>query len=159
MSYTTDMYNSIIQDSIKNKDKYPGKTAYRKTVFSNGISMVFAVRVSSMVREAYITIPELPDHIQFPKWRGIAIDIAQLPAYLDETYYVHFSQMPESADHIFDIVIEDLRNAVERLLSKDDCIGKIVEILLKWKRFFQSERSVVLADELQEGLFGELVFL
>lgn len=158
MSYTTDMYNSIIQD-IEKQDNFPGKSAHRKVCFADGIAVVFAVQVNSMIREAYITIPELPDSIQFPRWRGIAIDIAQLPVYGDEKYYVHFSQMPESTDHIFDIVIEDMRRAVKELSSIDDCIGKIVELLAKWKRFFQSEKPLMLPDELQEGLYGELLFL
>lgn len=159
MSYTTDVYKSIIQD-ISVQDSIPGRNAYRKDeAFADGIAMVFAVQVSSMAREAYITIHELPSHIQFPRWRGISIDIAQIPAYGDEKYYVHFSQMPESTDYIFDIVIEDLRNAVKELSRIDECTGKIVELLTKWKRFFQSERPVVMSDELQEGLFGELTFL
>ena len=158
MSYTTDIYNSIIQD-INNQDVLFGRSAHRRVSFADGIALVFAVQIDSMVREAYITIPELPKRIQFPRWRGITIDIAQLPVYGDENYYLHFLQLPESTDHIFDIVIEDLRNAVKELTSMDDCIGTIVELLTKWKRFFLMEKPVVMPDELQEALFGELTFL
>ncbi len=158
MSYTADIYSSIARD-IQNGANIPGGSATRKAEFSDGIAMVFSIATTTMTREAYITIPELPENIQFPRWHGIAIDIARLPVYGDEHYYVHFSQLPESEDYIFDIVVEDLRSAISELKSINDCIGTITEILAKWKRFFQSERPVVMPDEMQEGLFGELTFL
>ena len=158
MSYTTDVFASIKRD-IQNRENYPGGSATRKIEYSDGISIVFSIALLSMTREVYITIPELPNNIQFPRWHGIAIDIAQLPIYGDNRYYVHFSQLPESEDYIFDIVIEDLRVSISEVKDVNDCAGVITEILAKWKRFFQAERSMVLSDELQEGLFGELVFL
>ena len=158
MSYTTDVFTSIKRD-IQKGENNPGSSATRKVEYSDGISMVFSIALLSMTREVYITIPAIPDSIQFPRWHGIAIDIAQLPVYGDNRYYVHFSQLPESEDYIFDIVIEDLRSAVSKAKSGNDCVGVIIEILTKWKRFFQSDRSIVMSDELQEGLFGELVLL
>lgn len=158
MSYTADVFASILRD-IQNGENIPGGSATRKAEFSDGIAMVFSIATTTMTREVYITIPELPENIQFPRWHGIAIDIARLPVYGDNHYYVHFSQLPESEDYIFDIVMEDLRSAVSELRSITDCIGIITEILTKWKRFFQSERPMVMPDELQEGLYGELLFL
>lgn len=158
MSYTADIFASIKRD-IQNGQNFPGGSATRKVEFSDGIAIVFSIATITMTREVYISIPEIPDGIQFPRWHGIAIDIAKLPVYGNDQYYVRFSQLPESEDYIFDIVIEDLRNALSELNSIKDCIGIIVEILMKWKRFFQSERPVIMPDEMQEGLFGELMFL
>ena len=146
MSYTADVFASILRD-IQNGENIPGGSATRKAEFSDGIAMVFSIATTTMTREVYITIPELPENIQFPRWHGIAIDIARLPVYGDNHYYVHFSQLPESEDYIFDIVMEDLRSAVSELRSITDCIGIITEILTKWKRFFQSERPMVMPSE------------
>ncbi len=158
MSYTTDMYKSIKED-IQNRDNYPGRNASRMLEFANGIMMVFSIEIASMRRETYISLADFPEGIQFPKWRGISIDIAQLPVYGHDRYYARFVQFPESEDYIFEIVVEDLRRAVAKLQSSGNCINTIIDILTKWKRFFQSEKSLVMTDELQEGLYGELTFL
>ena len=121
--------------------------------------MVFSIEIVSLRREAYISLADFPEGIQFPKWRGISIDIAQLPVYGSDRYYVRFVQLPESEDYIFEIVVEDLRQAVARLQSSENGINTIIDILTKWKRFFQSEKGLVMTDELQEGLYGELIFL
>lgn len=57
------------------------------------------------------------------------------------------------------LLLEDLRQAVARLQSSENGINTIIDILTKWKRFFQSEKGLVMTDELQEGLYGELIFL
>lgn len=158
MNYTTEMYTSIKND-IQNRDNYPGRNASRMLEYVNGIIMVFSIEIVSLRREAYISLADFPEGIQFPKWRGISIDIAQLPVYGSDRYYVRFVQLPESEDYIFEIVVEDLRQAVARLQSSENGINTIIDILTKWKRFFQSEKGLVMTDELQEGLYGELIFL
>ncbi len=158
MNYTTEMYTSIKKD-IQNRDNYPGRNASRMLEYVNGIIMVFSIEIVSLRREAYISLADFPEGIQFPKWRGISIDIAQLPVYGSDRYYVRFVQLPESEDYIFEIVVEDLRQAVTKLQSSENGINTIIDILTKWKRFFQSEKGLVMTDELQEGLYGELTFL
>lgn len=158
MNYTTEMY-TFIKNDIQNRDNYPGRNASCMLEYVNGIIMVFSIEIVSLRREAYISLADFPEGIQFPKWRGISIDIAQLPVYGSDRYYVRFVQLPESEDYIFEIVVEDLRQAVARLQSSENGINTIIDILTKWKRFFQSEKGLVMTDELQEGLYGELIFL
>ena len=158
MNYTTEMY-TFIKNDIQNRDNYPGRNASRMLEYVNGIIMVFSIEIVSLRREAYISLADFPEGIQFPKWRGISIDISQLPVYGSDRYYVRFVQLPESEDYIFEIVVEDLRQAVARLQSSENGINTIIDILTKWKRFFQSEKGLVMTDELQEGLYGELIFL
>ena len=158
MNYTTEMY-TFIKNDIQNRDNYPGRNASRMLEYVNGIIMVFSIEIVSLRREAYISLADFPEGIQFPKWRGISIDIAQLPVYGSERYNVRFVHLPESEDYIFEIVVEDLRQAVARLQSSENGINTIIDILTKWKRFFQSEKGLVMTDELQEGLYGELIFL
>lgn len=147
MNYTTEMY-TFIKNDIQNRDNYPGRNASRMLEYVNGIIMVFSIEIVSLRREAYISLADFPEGIQFPKWRGISIDIAQLPVYGSDRYYVRFVQLPESEDYIFEIVVEDLRQAVARLQSSENGINTIIDILTKWKRFFQSEKGLVMTDEL-----------
>lgn len=158
MSYTTEMYTSIKKD-IQNRQNFSGHNASRMLEYNNGIIMVFSIETVLLRREAYISLANFPEGIQFPKWRGISIDIAQLPVYGSDRYYVRFVQLPESEDYIFEIVVEDLRQAVARLQSPENGINAIIDILTKWKQFFQLEKKLVMTDEMQEGLYGELTFL
>ena len=158
MSFTNDIYSSILQDLYDRKDPLVG-IASRMISMRSGIKMVYAINIGSRLREAYFSVNEKPEKTTFPNWHGISIDIAQLPAYGDDRYFIRLLQLPESEDYIFDIVIDDLHSAVEKLHSSDECLSAVVAVLLKWKRFFQSEKDMVLSDELQEGLYGELLFL
>ena len=158
MSFTSEIYNSILQDIYVRKEPLAG-IASRMIPMRNGINMVYAVNVGSRLREAYVSLSEKPEKMSFPKWHGTAIDIAQLPAYGGDRYYIRLLQLPESEDYIFDIVVDDLHSTVEELTSCDQCLHAAVGVLLKWKKFFQTEKDMVLSDEMQEGLYGELLFL
>lgn len=157
MSFTTDIYKKILDD-ISQRYDFPGSHASRLIAYKGGNHIVFSINVISGLREAFIALAELPDRIGFPKWHGISIDVVQLPAYGDK-HYIRFMQLPQSADYIFEIVIEDLRASVAALDSMEATLSTVFAILLKWKRFFQSERDPLMSDELQEGLYGELLFL
>ena len=158
MSFTNEIYNSILQDIYDRKEPLAG-IASRMIPMRNGIDMVYAVNVGSRLREAYVSVSEKPEKTSFPKWHGTAIDIALLPAYGRDRYYIRLLQLPESEDYIFDIVIDDLHSTVEKLPGCDQCLPSVVGVLLKWKKFFQAEKDMVLSDEMQEGLYGELLFL
>lgn len=157
MSFTTDIYKKILAD-ISTRNDFPGTHASRLISYRGGNHIVFSINVISGLREAFIALDELPEQVAFPKWHGIAIDIVRLPAYGDGQY-IRFVQLPQSADYIFEIVIEDLRASVDALDSTEAALPTICAILLKWKRFFQAEKDPLLSDELQEGLYGELLFL
>lgn len=158
MSFTNDIYNSILQDIYNRKEPLSG-IASRMIPMRNGINMVYAVNVGSRLREAYVSVSEKPEKTNFPKWHGTVIDIARLPAYDGDRYYIRLLQLPGSEDYIFDIVIDDLHSTVEGLTESDKCLSTVVAVLLKWKKFFQSEKDMVLSEEMQEGLYGELLFL
>ena len=158
MSYTADTYSAILDD-IKRGGYTPGSSASRLKEYANGVAVVFSVDIMTLRRELFVQLDEPSEGIQFPKWKGIAIDIAQLPDYGNNQYYVRFIQLQDSENYIFEIVIEDLRQAVEMAETKSSVLVTIMAILTKWKKFFQSEKSLLLSDELQEGLFGELTFL
>ena len=158
MSYTTEMYSAIISD-IQWSHNLPGRIASRLRENPNGTTIVFSIDVLTMRREFYIRLKDQPNAVKYPKWHGVAIDTAQLPVYGDDCYYIRLVQLPQSENYIFDIVIEDLRIAVENTVSEETCLATVLTILEKWRRFFQTEKPIVMSDEMQEGLFGELSFL
>ena len=92
MSFTNDIYNSILQDIYNRKEPLSG-IASRMIPMRNGINMVYAVNVGSRLREAYVSISEKPEKTNFPKWHGTAIDIARLPAYDGDRYYIRLLQL------------------------------------------------------------------
>ena len=158
MSFTNEVYNSILKDINGRKEPLAG-IASRMLPLQNGLNMVYAINVGSRLREAYVSVSEKPEITSFPKWHGTSIDIVQLPAYGADQYYIRLLQGSQSEDYIFDIVIDDLHSMVEQLRDTDQCLSAVVAVLLKWKKFFQSEKDIVLSDEMQEGLYVELFFL
>ena len=157
MSFTTDIYNAILED-LRRNGAATGTHAMRMVTYQGGNKLVFAINTLTGTREAYVALETSPDQVSFPKWHGISIEIAQIAAYGDD-YYIRLLQIPQSEDYIFDIVVEDLRSTVEKLSSISLCLPQVLLVLAKWKRFFQSEKDLIMSDEMQAGLYGELTFL
>lgn len=158
MSFTSDVYSAIFRDLYDRKEPLVG-IASRLVSLGNGINMVFAVNTGTHLREAYVSLEKKTEKVIFPKWHGSSIDIVHLPAYYEDQYYVRLLQLPQSEDYIFEFVVDDLYRAIKDLTKTEQCLPTVLIILKKWKKFFQSERDLILSDEMQEGLYGELCFL
>ncbi len=72
MSFTNEIYNSILQDIYDRKEPLAG-IASRMIPMRNGINMVYAVNVGSRLREAYVSVTEKPEKTSFPRWHGTAM--------------------------------------------------------------------------------------
>lgn len=158
MSFTNEIYQSILADIKASKEPQAG-IATRLVSLKNGGEMVYAINIGNRLREAYVGLKQKPEHVSFPKWHGISIDIAQLPSYGVDKYYIRLLQLPQSEDYIFDLLVDDLYNTIINLQGEDLYLAFVVKVLQKWKNFFQSMKEIVLSDERQEGLYGELCFL
>lgn len=158
MSFTADIYNEIKND-IKKADKSVTLRAMRKITCNNGTEIVFSINISSGMKELYFCIGNYENKTQFPRWKGIDIDIVKLPAYGTNDNYVALMQIPDSEGYIFEIIAEDLRLGVEQLKHSEDTLKILVMILTKWKDFFQTEKELLMSEERQQGLYGELLFL
>lgn len=158
MSYTTDMYNEILSDiSLGTADNSP--FAMRLVKFGNGIMIAFAIHIGTKKRVAFLSVTEKVDKNKFPHWKGIAIAPAKLPSYGIDTPFIALYQLPDNADDIFEIVVEDLRKNLEMAEYVGESLSVIISILAKWKKFFDSDKQLLMSEERQQGLYGELLFL
>lgn len=158
MSFTSDVYSEILSDISLGTSK-TSPFAMRRVEFVNGVMIVFAIHVATKRRAAFLSVTEKVDKNKFPHWKGVAIEPAKLPSYGIDTPFIVLYQLPDNADDIFEIVIEDLRKNLEIAKNEDESLSVIISILAKWKKFFDSDKNLLMSEERQQGLYGELLFL
>lgn len=158
MSFTADVYKEILSD-ISAGAGQPSSFAMRLVKFDNGIMVAFAVNIATRMRSAFLSVTSEVPKSRFPHWKGVEIETAKLPAYGIETPFVELSQLPNSASDIFEIVVEDLRSQLEAVASAEDALPVIIKVLTKWKEFFAADKELLMSEERQQGLYGELLFL
>lgn len=111
------------------------------------------------MRGAFFSVDAKATANQFPRWKGVDIVIAKLPAYGTDQEYVNVMQLPGSATDIFEIVIENLRSELEKCSVAEDSFAVIAAVLTKWREFFKTDKDLIMSEERQQGLYGELLFL
>jgi len=158
MSFTTDIYNEILSD-ISEGESQNFPFAMRLVKFDNGIMIAFAVNIATRMRSAFLSVNSEAPKSKFPHWKGVEIEIATLPAYGSDTPFVSLNQLPNSASDIFEIVVEDLRRKLEAAESTKESLLVIIRGLTRWKEFFAADKEVLMSEERQQGLYGELLFL
>lgn len=158
MSYTNEIYEGLLK-SVENIEHEKSRLA-RRLRMSNDITLIFAVDKTEYSLELYIQTDEVPKNNSFPHWKGIEIGIARLPEYSDDIYeYVLLKQTYQSEIHIFKVVIEDIKQALEALKDPKEMIFCLSAVLAKWRNFFLLENDIRLSEEREKGLLGELIFL
>lgn len=158
MSFTAKIYNEILSD-ISFGVSQASSFAMRLMKFDNGIMIAFAVNIASKTRSAFFSVTSDAPKSRFPRWKGVEIEIATLPAYGIDTSFVGLSQLPNSASDIFEIIVEDLRRQLEEAEKAEESLSIIIRILTKWKEFFAADKELLMSEERQQGLYGELIFL
>lgn len=158
MSFTADVYREIQLD-IERQGTVSSAYAMRKIFCENGIGIVFSIHAISGARAVYFCIGEKAEKKQFPHWKGVNIEIVQIPDYGTDDFYVGMTQLPFSAGYIFEFVVEDLRTEIEKVASSKEALPILVSVLTKWKDFFQADKDLLMSPERQQGLYGELLFL
>ena len=132
----------------------------RKYTCQNGIDLICSISVSG--RRRILSVPINNDSIiyKFPNWNGIQIKMVTLPEYASEsTQFVELEQNDNFDYHIFEILADDLRKQIETIPDRNCTSNYIIQFLKKWDEFFRSGKSLVLSDNVAQGLFGELLFL
>lgn len=158
MSYTSDVYAALLQTA---KEGNQGKSRLaRRLKMDNGTVVVFAVDKASRSLELYIQTGKISENHTFPHWKGVEIGVASLPEYGDNAMqYILLKQSEQSEEHIFEIISEDIRLALEELKDSNDVVSCFAAVLTKWKNFFLLEKDIQLSQERELGLLGELLFL
>lgn len=158
MSFTADIYKGILSD-VSAGTSQTSPFAMRLVKFDNGIMIAFAVNIATKMRSAFLSVTSEVPKSRFPHWKGVEIETATLPAYEIETPFVGLFQLPNSASDIFEIVIEDLRRQLEAAENTAQSLSVIIRVLTKWKDFFAADKELLMSEERQQGLYGELLFL
>lgn len=158
MSFTADIYKEIRADIVKNPQPNSAYATRMLKLF-NGISIAFCVNTHTYMQGAFFSVDCKATANQFPHWKGVDIAIANLPAYGTNHDYVCVMQLPGSASDIFEIVVEDMRSELEKSIAAKESFAVIVAVLAKWKEFFKTDRDLLMSDNRQQGLYGELLFL
>lgn len=119
--------------------------------------VIYAVSLKDKCRHLYFEIDN--DSIDnIPKCKGIILDSVQLIEYNNTGYFCDMSQAIGSEDYIFETIIEDIRSRL--INSKSNTIVSTVSFCLrKWQDFFARNKEILMSDERQQGLYGELRFL
>lgn len=158
MSYTSEVYETLLE-AAKDADQGKSRLA-RRLKMNNGIVIIFAVDKTNYLFELYIQTDEIPKKNSFPHWKGVEIGVARLPEYGDDVIeYVLLKQSYQSEGHIFQIISEDIRLALEKLEDSKEALPCFSAILTKWRNFFLLEKDFRLSQEREQGLLGELIFL
>ena len=158
MSFTADIYNEILSDMFSGTGQ-TSPFAMRLVKFDNGIMVAFAVNIATRMRSAFLSVTSEAPKSRFPHWKGVEIETATLPAYGINTPFVGLFQLPNSASDIFEIVVEDLRSQLETTENIEESLSVIITVLTKWKEFFAADKELLMSEERQQGLYGELLFL
>lgn len=153
MTLTHKIFCELLSEKIeKNTKKQISKLLY----LNSGETIIFAVSKNGC-RQIYFKM--INGNLgAFPECKGISIDIVKLPEYDINYSFYEISQNLFSEGYIFEIIIEDLRIAIEDCVG-GQIVGKIISVLKKWQTFFSKDKSVLMSPERQQGLFGEIKML
>ena len=91
MSFTADIYKEICTDIAKNS-RPNSVYAMRMLKLSNGINIAFSINTLTYMRGAFFSVDAKATANQFPRWKGVDIVIAKLPAYGTDQEYVNVMQ-------------------------------------------------------------------
>lgn len=158
MSFTADVYKGILSD-ITAGSSWTCPFATRLVKFDNGIMIAFAVNIASQLRSVFLSVASEAPKNRFPHWKGIEIKTATLPEYGVNIPFVGLFQLPGSDSNIFEIVVEDLRVQLQSAENIEESLFTIIKTLKKWKDFFAADKELLMSEERQQGLYGELLFL
>lgn len=164
MSSAIKIYREIITDLKKPENSdYP--LLNRSILLRNKIRIIYIVTAKDMERIIAILLPnDVPKESlnRFPKWHGIEFSYKHISEYKNknsEDEYIVISQSKDYDSGIFEIVANDITAQIEKLGASKKVLRCLSDTLSKWKKFFSLNSEVVLSEQMQQGLYGELLVL
>lgn len=162
MNYINEMYRNIEADFILPiyADK---KKLSRSKILENSIRTIFFVDKDRRTREFGVKLEKnysIEIINSLPKWNGIEICVERMHDYEQDTYdCIVFQQLDDYEKYIFEIIVDDIYNALNCLSNTEKITATIMGILIKWKKFFLIQQEIKMSEIKQQGLYGELVLL
>lgn len=137
----------------------------RSILLKNKIRIVYIVAAKNRQRIIAVMLPNgchKEPISRFPKWHGIEFNYDHISEYKNansENEYIIISQSKDYDSGIFEIIANDITEQLEKLSVQNKMINCLSETLSKWKKFFLLNSDVVMSEQMQEGLYGELLVL
>lgn len=125
---------------------------------SKKVSLIYAVAKSDKKERLYFSIGQ-DDIDNIPNIKGLNVSRVQLFKYSKTDYYCELSPKNSSDGEMFEVIIEDIRKAVNDVDTNTKLFNIVSKVLLRWRTFFAQEKSLILSSERQQGLYGELLLL
>lgn len=164
MSNAIKIYREIIADLRKPENSsYP--ILNRSILLKNKIRIIYLVTAKDMRRIIAVMLPkdtakEPLNH--FPKWHGIDFTYEHISEYKNknsEDEYIVISQSKDYDGGIFEIVANDITAQMEKLSIPNKVPRCLSDTLSKWRKFFSLNSEVFMSEQMQQGLYGELLVL
>ena len=164
MSNAIKIYQEIIADFNKTENS-SFSVLNRSILLKNKIRIVYIVAAKDMQRIIAIMLPndcKKEPISRFPRWHGIDFAYDHITEYQNpnsENEYVIISQSKDYDSGIFEIVANDITDQLEKVSVQSKLFSCLSETLSKWKKFFSLNSDVIMSEQMQEGLYGELLVL
>lgn len=164
MSNAIKIYQEIIDDF--NRPANSGCTVLnRSLLLKNKIRIVYIVTAESRHRIIALMLPmDCKKEVisRFPKWHGIEFKYDYITEYKNENNeneYIIISQSKDYDSGIFEIIANDITDQLEKVAVPKKMLSSLIDTLSKWKKFFALNSDVIMSEQMQEGLYGELLVL
>lgn len=164
MSNAIKIYHEIITD-LNKAEKSSLYVLNRSILLKNKIRIVYIVAAKDFQRIIAVMLPKdcsKEPLNRFPKWHGIEFAYDHINEYQNpnsENEYIIISQSKDYDSGIFEIIANDITDQLEKITTQKKMISCLSDTLSKWKKFFALNSEVIMSEQLQEGLFGELLVL
>ncbi len=164
MSNAIRIYREIISD-LQKPENSSLPVLNRSLLLKNKIRIVYIVAAKDLQRIIAIMLPngcKKEPLNRFPKWHGIDFSYQRITEYHNpnsESEYIFITQSQDYDGGIFEVIANDISEQLEKINTQIKMTSCLAETLSKWKKFFSQKSDVILSEQLQEGLYGELLVL
>lgn len=122
------------------------------------VYLIYAIDQIEDKRKLYF--PIVQENITIlPECKGIDINKVHLYEYSKTNCFCEIAQSDKGDQDVFEVIIDDIRKKMDSIANVKEILPQVASVLLKWKTFFLQDKEVLLSQECQQGLYGELSFL
>lgn len=157
MNYLSKLFDDLKQDFLLNE--YAGKESLsRKIILDNDIQIIAYLSRSNMRRQIAIVFNQIEDYIKISNINGIKFELQDI---FENNNMYSCMLISQSNDeyNIFEIVVNSIIQELKKLQTNNKIINVIQNSILNWKRFFERDNKIIMSENVQQGLYAELLLL
>lgn len=95
----------------------------------------------------------------FPASKGFEVKKVVMPDYHKEHIALQLALIDSHYNDIFSVLVQDIIDSIAPLTDEQKAIEMFISRLQQWQSFLKKGHPVILGEEAQRGLYGELDFL